>query len=137
MAITVRRVEYFHTTVRDEPGEGYRLLSQLADQGVNLLAFTAVPVGPMSTQVTLFPEETTRMQTAAREAGIDLVGPQNALLVHGDDELGAAAGLYQRLFEAGVNVYASSGITDGRGSFGYVLYVRPAEYAHAVTALGI
>lgn len=137
MAITVRRVDYFHTTVRDEPGEGYKLFSRLADQGVNLLAFTAIPVGPMNTQVTLFPEESSRLQAAARDAGISLVGPQEALLVHGDDELGAAASIYERLFRAGVNVYASSGVTDGRGAFGYVLYVRPGEYSRAVDALGI
>ena len=62
---------------------------------------------------------------------------QNALLVHGDDELGAAAGIYEKLFQAGVNVYASTGVTDGRGCFGYVLYVRSGEFAQAVEALGL
>jgi len=36
-----------------------------------------------------------------------------------------------------VNVYASHGVTDGQGTFGYVLYVRPDRYEQAVKALGL
>jgi hypothetical protein len=43
----VRRVDYFSTTVKDQPGEAYQLLTTLADLGINLLAFTAVPIGPL------------------------------------------------------------------------------------------
>ena len=34
MSFNVRRIDYFHTTVKDQPGEGYRLLMQLADLGI-------------------------------------------------------------------------------------------------------
>jgi hypothetical protein len=34
-------------------------------------------------------------------------------------------------------VYASSCVTDGRGSFGYILYIRPDEYERAVRALQV
>ena len=43
MGYSICPVEYFYATVMDEPGEAYRVLSALADRGVNLLAFTAVP----------------------------------------------------------------------------------------------
>ena len=46
MSYRIRRVEYYHATVVDQPGEAYKVLSTLADLGVNLLAFTAVPAGP-------------------------------------------------------------------------------------------
>ena len=46
MAARIRKVNYFYASVRDQPGEGYRLLTRLAGAGVNLLAFTATPVGP-------------------------------------------------------------------------------------------
>jgi hypothetical protein len=36
---------------------------------------------------------------------------------------------------AGVNVYAASGIADGHGSFGYVVYVRPEDFDRAAGAL--
>ena len=45
MIFNIRKVCYFNTTVEDRPGEAYKLLSALADIGVNLLAFTAIPIG--------------------------------------------------------------------------------------------
>ncbi len=137
MAYRIRRVDYFSATVRDEPGEAFHLLSRLAELGINLLAFTGVPVGPMHTQLTLFPEDTPRLVNAARQAGLQLDGPHPALLVQGDDELGALAGIHEHLYEASVNVYASSGVADGSGSYGYVIYVRPEQYERAAAALGV
>ncbi len=137
MAFNIRRVDYFYTTVKDQPGEAYRLLSQLADMGVNLLSFTAVPIGPLHTQLTIFPEDTQMMAAAAKKAGLPLDGPHPALLVQGDDKLGALAGIHEKLYEENVNVYASSGVTDGRSSYGYVLYVRPDKYETAAKALGV
>ncbi len=137
MAFRMARVEYFTTTVQDQPGEAYKLLSQLADVGLNLVAFTAVPVGPMHAQLTIFPEDPLRMADAARKAKLVLDGPHPALLVQGDDELGALARIHEKLYGADVNVYASSGVADGRGSFGYVIYVKPEDFERAATALGI
>jgi hypothetical protein len=137
MAFTIRRVEYFYSTVKDEPGAAYRILSQLAKLGVNLLAFTGVPIGPSRAQLALFPEEPGKLTTAARAANLPLDGPHPALLVQGDDELGALASVHERLFEAGVDVYAASGVTDGHGSFGYVVYVREDQFGRAAKALGV
>jgi len=137
MAFRIRRAEYFTTTVQDQLGEAYKLLSQLADLGLNLLAFTAIPVESRHAQLTLFPEDPLKMAEAARQAGLVLDGPHPAILVQGDDELGALARIHARLDEASVNVYASSGVADGRGSFGYVVYVRPDDYERAASALGV
>ncbi|KPK82435.1 MAG: hypothetical protein AMS25_02295 [Gemmatimonas sp. SM23_52] len=137
MAFRIRRVEYFYATVQDQPGEGYKLLSLLADLGINLLAFTAIPVGPLRTQLTLFPEDSGKMESEVKKSGLVLDGPHRALLVQGDDELGALATVHERLYEANVNVYASSAVTDGRGNYGYILYVRPEEYERAATALEV
>jgi len=137
MAFRIRRVDYFYSTVQDQPGEAYKLLSQLAEFGVNLLAFTAVPVGPMRSQFTLFPEETQRLREAARKANLALDGPHPALLVQGGESLSELAEVHQKLYQAGVNVYASSGVTDGRGTYGYVVYVRPEQYERAASALGL
>ncbi len=137
MAFTIRRVDYFNTTARDQPGEAYKLLAQLAKLGLNLVAFTAVPVGPLHTQLTLFPEDSARMTSAAQRAGLHLDGPYSAFLVQGDDELGALAQLHEKLYHADVNVYASTGVTTGRGTFGYLIYVRPEDYDRGAAALGI
>jgi hypothetical protein len=137
MAFHVRRIDYFSTTVRDDPGEAYQLLATLANLGVNLLAFAAVPIGPLHTQLTIFPEDSAKLANEAKMDRLVLDGPHPALLVQGDDELGALAGLHMKLMKANVNVYASTGVADGGGSFGYVVYVRPEQYSLAVAALGL
>jgi predicted amino acid-binding ACT domain protein len=137
MALKIRRIDYFYTTVRDQPGEGYHLFSQLADLGVDLLAVTAVPIGPEHTQLTMFPEDRQMMVAAAKNAGLTLDGPHSALLVQGDDRLGALASVHAKLYEENVNVYASSGVSAGGGRYGYILYVRPEEYEKAARALGV
>ena len=137
MAVRIRRVEYFHAIVVDEPGEAYKVLSALAGLGVSLVGFTAVPVGPDRTQITLFPEDPGKLVAEARAAQLVLDGPHHALLVQGDDELGALASVHEQLFDAGVDIYASSGVTDGQGSFGYVVYVREDQFEKAADALGL
>jgi hypothetical protein len=137
MALNIRRVEYYYTSVHDRPGEAYRLLSRLAGEEVNLLVFSAVPMGTANTQLVLFPENVDRMMRAAEKAGLSLTGPQHALLIQGDDELGALADIHGRLYDAHVNVYASHGVTDGQGCFGYVLYVAEDDFEKAATSLGI
>ena len=137
MAHTIRRVDYFYAMIEDQPGEAYELLTQLASLGVNLLALTAVPLGPERAQLALFPEDARKMVEAARKAGFALDGPHRALLVQGDDELGALSKVHAKLHSAWVQVYASSGVTDGRGSYGYIIYVRPDEYDRAAQAMEV
>jgi len=137
MGITIRRVEYFNATVKDRPGEAYRLLTQLATAEVNLLAFNAVPVGPEQTQLVIFPESVESLVRAAEQTGLILTGPQRAFLIQGDDKLGALVDLHHKLADGRINVYASSGVTDGSGGYGYILYVRSEHYEDAACALGV
>ena len=137
MAFNIRRVDYFYTTVKDQPGEAYKVLSLLASLGINLVAVTAVPFGPMNTQLTIFPEDTAQLRNEAQKSGLELEGPQPALLVQGDDKLGALAEVHSRLYANSVNIYASSGVADGKGHYGYIIYVRPDDYEKAVAALNV
>jgi hypothetical protein len=136
MAQKIRRAEYFHATVRDRPGEGYHVLSELARKGVQLLAFNAVPMGPVTVQLTLFPEDSESLMRAARSEGVVLTGPYPAFLIQGDDQPGVLAGIHGKLYDKKVNVYASTGVTDGRGGYGCVLYVRPEDFEAAANVLG-
>ncbi len=136
MSAEVRRVDYFYLLVKDRPGEGYRMLSRLAGEGVDLVAFTAVPMGGETTQLVLFPADTQTLLSAARLMGLALTGPEQAFLITGDDKLGAFAEIHRKLADAQINVFASSGVTDGRGGFGYVLHVRPEDFASAAQVLG-
>lgn len=137
MANHIRIIDYYYTTVQDQPGEAYRLLNQLAGQGINLLAFTAIPMGPTRTQLALFPEQGAKLEALAKGAGMALDGPHRALLVHGDDKMGALAEIHAKLMRARVNVYASTAVTDGKGCFGYIVYVRADEMDRAARALEV
>jgi hypothetical protein len=135
MPYSVRSAQYYHGTLADRPDEAYDLLAQLADLGINLLAFTAVPVGPSHMQLTLFPENPEGLEAEAKRAGLALDGPHAAILVQGDDELGALARIHERLARASVQIYASNGIADGGGAFGYLIYVRENQFDRALEAL--
>jgi hypothetical protein len=135
MPAAIRCVEYFYLMVRDQPGEAYRLLSQLASGGVKLLAFSAVPMGGETTQLVLYPESTESLARAAEAGALVLTGPNRAFLIQGDDSLGSLAEIHEKLFNAQINVFASSGVTDGRGGYGYVVHVRPDDYDRAAQVL--
>jgi hypothetical protein len=137
MAYTVHKIYYFYTTVEDKPGEAYKLLTALADSGINLLAFNAVPIGPVHTQLSLFPEDDNQMINQARKTGLKLEGPYPALMIQGDDELGALVEVHAKLYQANINIYASTGVTDSKGNYGYLVYVRPEDHDRAAKALKI
>jgi hypothetical protein len=63
------------------------------------------------------------------------MAPYHAFLVQGDDELGALANVHEQLVGASIDIFASSGVSDGRGAFGYLVYVREDQYEKAAAAL--
>ena len=137
MTHTVRPVDYFHATVRDQAGEAFRVLSSLAEAGVNLLAFSASPVGAAAAHMVLFPEDPDALVAYAGRSGMVLNGPERALIVQGDDKLGALAEIHRQLADAGINVFASNAVTGGEGRYGYVIHVRAVEFDAAARALGV
>jgi hypothetical protein len=130
-------VDYFNCTVKDKPGTAYELLCELFQEKVNLLAFSVIPIGPEYAQVVLFPESDDRLIRAAKKRDLTLNGPHQAFLIQGDDQLGALVDIHKRLSEADINIYTSSGVTDGRGGYGYTLYVKPDEFTRAAQVLGV
>lgn len=135
MPLTVRTAEYFYARITNDPGKAYELLAELASEEVNLLAFSAVPFGSHHIELTLFPDRSERLVHAAKRLGWDLAGPQHAVLIQGDDHLGALADIHKCLSEEGVRVFASSGVTDGLGHYGYVIYFQEEDYQDAARAL--
>jgi len=136
MPLKVRNVEYFYVRIQDSSEKAYELLARLASEEVNLLAFSAVPYGPNHVELTIFPDQPENFVQAAKNLGWTVTGPQHACLVQGDDHLGTLAEIHQVLLGAGVNVYASSGVTDGGGHFGYVIYFKEEDHHMAAKALG-
>jgi predicted amino acid-binding ACT domain protein len=136
VSVQIRRVRYYTANVADRPGSAYEVLHELAQTETNLLAFSCVPVGPSSVQVTLFPDDPERLERTSGSMGLALMPPQQAFLVQGDDQIGVLADVHRRLYDAKISVYASSGVTDASGSFGYLIYVRPDDYDRAADIIG-
>ena len=134
---SVRTVEYFYTRVEEEPTRAYDLLAKLASEEINLLAFSAIPFGPNHVELTIFPDRSQDFQRVAEKLGWTLIGPQHACLIQGDDHLGALAEIHRRLLDAGVIIYASTGVTDGEGHYGYVIYVKEEDHLAAARALSL
>ena len=136
MALTVRNAEYFYIRIEGSSEKAYELLAKLASAEVSLLAFSAVPFGPNHLELTIFPDRSDAFIQLARTSGWVVAGPQHALLVQGDDNLGALADIQRMLLEAGVEIYASSGVTDGSGRYGYLIYFKEEDNEIAARALG-
>lgn len=136
MALNVRNVEYFYIRIEDSREKAYEILAQLASEEVSLLAFSAIPFGPNHVELTIFPDRSDTFILLAKRLGWIVTGPQHAFLVQGDDHLGALADIQRMLLEADVQIYASSGVTDGKGGYGYVIYFKEEDHDRAARALG-
>src|SRR4051812_23029785 len=106
----IQSVEYYYVTVQDRPGQAAELLKLLSEAGIDLLAFSITPTGPTHTQLMLFPAAPSQLAATAQRAQLAIIGPQQAILVQGDNEMGALVDIHRKLADANINVYASSGV---------------------------
>lgn len=137
MSLSIKRANYYHTTVDDKHGKGYWLLEHFRQKGVSLVAFVAFPLGGGKSQLDFVVEDVEILRQAALEAGILLTGPKRAFIAQGDDEVGAIVELHQKLTAAEINIHAATGLSSGAGSFCYLFWVPSADYEGAALALGI
>ncbi len=135
MAETVRLVDYFYTEVSDKPGEAARMLGQLRDAGVYLLAFSGFPKGRRA-QLDFVAPDTAAFKAAARKARWKLTGPKRAFLIYGDDRVGVGAELLGKLAEANINVTATQAVFAGADRFGMILWVKSRDVKKTATVLG-
>lgn len=131
----IRKISYFHATVADRAGVGSAILEGLAKNGVNLMAFSATPTGPVHTQMVLFPEDDEALLRAASKEGLTLIGPHHALLVEGEDRIGALDAIHRKLYDAKIQVFATTAIVSPRGSFGCLIYLKPSDLDAACAVL--
>ncbi|MBI4329076.1 MAG: ACT domain-containing protein [Chloroflexi bacterium] len=136
MADTVRRIAYFYTLVPDRPGAGAKVLNALKAARVNLLAYTGFPSEGRRAQLVFVPASQHPFRTAARKAGIKLVGPKTAFLVQGQDRVGVIADVASKLAEARINITALDAVAAGRRRYGAVLWVKPRNVGRAAQVLG-
>jgi hypothetical protein len=136
MAESVTMVDYFYVMAPDEAGQAARMLAELKQAGVNLLAFSGFPQGKEA-QLDFIPVDSAAFQAVAKRAKWNLVGPKKGFLVQGDDRVGALADLLKRLADAKVNVTATDAVCAGAGRYGVLLWVKSADVKRAAQALGV
>jgi len=136
MADRITKAFYWKLAIPDRPGEGARVLKALKDHKVNLVAFSGFPRG-RKTQMDFVPANAAAFQKAMRKAGFRLGGKRTVFLIQGGDRLGAVHGVMEKLGRAGINVTALEAVADGKGHFGAMLWVKPADVRKAAKALGI
>ncbi len=134
MSDTVRRVDYYHTSVTNRAGQGVRVLRAFQDARVDFLAIHAFPEGRTS-QIDFFPRDSRAFLRAAKAAGIKLSPRRTAFLIQGRDRLGAIAEVLQKLGDAKVNVTALDAVSTG-GKYGALVWVRHPNVNKAARALG-
>lgn len=126
-------VKYVSVKVGDKPGEGRRLLEHISEKGINLIGFSAMPLGDGQTQLNFITDRVEKLLEAAADAGVELEGPGQAFMVQGDDRIGALHQHHLTLANAGVNVCCSSGV-GGKDRFYFLLWVKPEDFDKAAYA---
>ena len=135
MSNTLRKVDYFYVMLPNRAGQGAKVMTALAAEGVNLLAFSGFPSGGKA-QLDLMPENSAKFRKAAKKLGLKVSKRKTGFLYHGDDRVGAMTRILGKLAGAKVNVVAVDAVTSGRGRFGAIFWVKPTAVAKAAKALG-
>ncbi len=136
MADVVKRIEYYYTTLPHRAGEGAKVLNALKAARINLLAFSGFPGSAGRAQLDFFPSNQRAFLTAARKAGIKLVGPKTAFLIQGQDRVGAIASIADKLGKAHIAITALDAVSAGRRRYGAILWVKQRNVAQAAKILG-
>lgn len=135
MSNTLRKVDYFYVMLPNRAGQGAKVMTALAAEGVNLLAFSGFPSGGKA-QLDLMPENSARFRKAAKKLGLKVSKRKTGFLYHGDDRVGAMTKILDKLAGAKVNVVAVDAVTSGKGRFGAIFWVKATAVAKASKVLG-
>jgi hypothetical protein len=135
MADSVRKVQYAYVVVPNRPGHGARMLQELKNAGVDMVAYSGFPVKGGS-QVDMVTPDMTGLKRLARDNGWKLSKPKKGFLVQGVDRIGAVHRHLAKLAEKKINVVAADAVAAGKDRYGMILWVKPKDYAKASRALG-
>ena len=135
MVDSVRKVQYAYVMVPNRPGHGARMLLELKNAGVDLVAYSGFP-GKKGSQIDLVTNDMTGLKRVARQNDWKLSKTKKGFLIQGPDRIGAVHRHLGKLAEKKINVVAADAIAAGKDRYGMILWVRPKDYAKAARALG-
>jgi len=135
MADSIQKVNYCYAMVPTRPGQGARVLADLATAGVNIDAFSGFPRGKGRAQLDFVTTRMPALRRAAAKNGWKLSPVKKAFLVTGINRAGAVHNHVQKLADAGISITAADAVCAGMGRYGMILWVKPRDYARAARAL--
>lgn len=131
MAYRIRKVNYCYLKVPSRAGQGAKILGEIKNAGINLLAFSGFPVQGGKSQVDLVADDISAVRRVAAKNGWRLSKTKRAFLVQGTDEVGAVQKSLYKLATQGINVTAADAVAAGKGRYGMIFWVKPRDYARA------
>lgn len=135
MGDRVRKISYCYIKVPNRAGQGDKVLGQLREGGVNLLAYSGFPIGGGKAQLDFVPDNMPAFRRVARKNGWRVSKAKKGFLIAGNDQIGAAHRHISRLAGAGINITAADAVAAGKGRYGMILWVRPNQYNRAARVL--
>ena len=135
MADSVRKVQYAYATVPNRAGQAAKMLLELKNEGVDLVAFSGFP-GKKGAQIDFVTPDMTGLKRVARRNGWKLSATKKGFLINGPDRIGAVHRHFAKLAEKKVNVVAADAVAAGKGRYGMILWVKPKAYSRAARVLG-
>lgn len=136
MRTRVRKVNYCYVVAPSKAGQGARILGELKEFGVNLIAFNGFPAKGGKAQMDLVSDDLTKIRRIARTRGWRVSRTKRGFLVQGLDEVGAVYQHIKKLGDSGINVTAAEAVAAGQGLFGMLLWVKEKDFLRASRTLG-
>ena len=133
--MAVRRIKYCYVTVPNRAGQGARVLAELKDAKVNLLAYSGFPTRRGMSQLDLVAKSVVPIKRMTRKNGWRLSKVKRGFLIQGTDRVGAVHRHIQKLADAHINVTAADAVCAGQGRYGMLLWVKDKDYGRAARTL--
>jgi hypothetical protein len=135
MADQVKKVNYVYLTVPNRAGYGARVLGELREAGVNLLAYSGFPGKRGKAQLDLIPENMTSLRRFAKRNDWKISKVKKGFMIQGKDEVGAVHRHIDKLAAEKINITAADAVAAGKNRYGMILWVKPKDYNRAAKVL--
>jgi hypothetical protein len=135
MADRVRKVNYCYAKVSNRAGQGLKILDEINEAGIEMVAFSGFPVGRGKAQLDFVTWDMPELRRLAKKNGWRLSKTKKGFLVQGQDKEGAVQRHIKKLAENKINITAADAVTAGKGRYGMLLWVKPKDYRRAIRTL--
>jgi hypothetical protein len=133
--MSARKVSYCYITVPNRPGQGAKVLKELKDADINLMAYSGFPTKGGNAQLDLVAKNLAKIRRVANKNKWRLSQAKKGFMIQGADKLGAVHRHIQKLADNKINVTAADAVCAGKGRYGMLLWVKGKDYARATKAL--